>query len=197
MIRAGVLFAVIVTGYFAYAGTFYPTGRQYYEVCWQKSNEGNAHASDPYRDVIWTNCENTAARVIFASGMLAAGEPEDDQDKEEIALKAACPSAPRLDWTKVLEGIQASGGPNPIDAITPAEWMVGRVVKTLWPNCDEERRKQGYPKIVETKPGEFGWEQPCAPCEARKRRKEAENERACKQAPLEDAALLARYGSCK
>lgn len=180
-----LLVVAIGGGYLAYTGTFYPTGRQYYEVCWQKNDVGKDHASDPYQDVIWTNCDNIAARAIFASGMFAPPEPEDEQDKEGMALKAACPEAPRLASSNVLKGVQASGGPQLIDIITPAEWMIGRVVKTLWPKCDEVRRKQGYPKIVETSPGEFGWEQECGPCKARERRREAREEEACKEAHVE------------
>lgn len=179
-----ILVVAIVAGYLAYTGTFFPTGRQYYEVCWEKQSAqaDREHAGDPYRDVIWTHCDEIAARVIFASGMLAPPEPEDDQDTEAIALKAACPQVPRLASNKVLAGVQESGGPKLVDAITPADWMIGRIVKMLWPECDLERGKQGYPKIVEIKPGEFAQEQSCVPCEARARRKKARAEELCREA---------------
>jgi hypothetical protein len=63
--------------------------------------------------------------------------------------------------------------------------MIARTAKTLWPKCDEERRRQGYPKIVETRPGEFGWAEVCVPCEARKRQEAQETEEFCKNASAE------------
>jgi hypothetical protein len=90
-----VLILAAVAGYLAYSGAFYPTGRQYYEVCLEKHNSGD-HASDAYRDIVWASCESVAARVIFASGIMAAREPENDDDKDAIALQAVCPFAPRL-----------------------------------------------------------------------------------------------------
>jgi hypothetical protein len=50
--------------------------------------------------------------------------------------------------------------------------MVRRVVTVRWPKCDTERRKQGYPKMVEIKPGKFDWERPCTPCAMLDRKKE-------------------------
>ena len=72
--RALVTFVILVLmdaggGYLVYTGAFYPTGRQYYEVCWTKKNAKQSHASDSYQDVIWSNCDNIAAREIFALGM--------------------------------------------------------------------------------------------------------------------------------
>jgi hypothetical protein len=69
--------------------------------------------------------------------------------------------------------------------MTPAEWMIARAANTLWPKCDEERRRQSYPKIVEMKPGEFGWAEVCAPCEARKRQEAKEDEEFCKNVRAE------------
>ena len=173
LILMAVFAAAVVAAYFAYKGKFYPTGRQYYEVCWAKKNaKDTAHAADPYQDIIWSNCENITARAVFAAGMV--GEIEDDASDATLALNAACPPNPLFvtDWVnRVLEGIQRKGRSSVLDALTPAEWMIGRVVPTLWPKCDEERRKQGYPKMAEIKPGEFGWAETCIPCEARKRLK--------------------------
>ena len=170
-------------GYLAYIGALYPTGRQYYEVCWEKNANKKSHASDAYQDVIWTNCDNIAARVIFALGMFYP--PENDQGKDAIALRAMCPEEPLYSSSNVIDAVRASGGPTLVDAITPAEWMIGRIAKALWPKCDEGRRRLGYPKIAETKPGEFGWAEVCAPCEARKRQEAKEDEEFCKNVRAE------------
>jgi hypothetical protein len=75
-----VLAVAIVAGYFAYGGAFYPTGRQYYAVCWEKRHaEAQTHASDPYRDVIWSNCETIARRAMFEAGMIPAWHAEDER----------------------------------------------------------------------------------------------------------------------
>jgi hypothetical protein len=63
--------------------------------------------------------------------------------------------------------------------------MIGRIAKALWPKCDEERRKLGYPKITETKPRISDWAEVCAPCEARKRQKEKEGEEYCENVRAE------------
>ncbi len=183
-----VILAVFVAGgCLAYAGALYPTGRQYYEVCWQKQNTPDkAHASDAYQDVIWTNCDDTAARVIFGLGML--GDPRYtgiEEDKDDIALEGVCPEHPFHSSSQIIIAVQASGGPTLIDALTPTEWTISRIAKALWPKCDEERRRLGYPKFVETKPGIFDWAEVCAPCEARKRRKEKEGEEYCENVRAE------------
>lgn len=170
-------------GYLAYIGAFYPTGRQYYEVCWEKKNAKQSHASDAFQDVIWTNCEPIAARVIFALGMFYP--PENDKAKDAIALRAMCPEEPLYSSSNIIDAVRASGGPTLVDTITPAEWMIGRIAKALWPKCDEGRQRLGYPKIAETKPGEFGWAEVCAPCEARKRQEAKEDEEFCKNVRAE------------
>lgn len=189
-----LLILVTVAGYLAYSGAFYPTGRQYYEVCWEKWDSGEtraAHASDPYRDVIWSNCETIARRVIFEAGMILAGSWSaslegraqlDRNDADDTALLRACPGEGGDLFVMALDHVQRSGGPNIVDAVTPAEWMVGRGLKSIWPDCDAERRKQGYPKMVEKNVGAFDWAQPCAACEAREQRKREGAEEACRSA---------------
>ena len=155
-------------------GTPYPIGRQYYEACWRKLHSSEAHAGEPYEDLLWANCNSVIKRAMFEAGMLFAGEPENGDDVEAIELKRVCPdfwqAGALLKHT--LDRIQTSGGPSTWDKLTPAEWMVGRAVKELWPKCEAERLKQGYPKIVEIKPGEFDCGEKCTPCEAHERRKE-------------------------
>jgi hypothetical protein len=96
---SAIFFLMVAGGaYLVYIGVFYPTGRQYYEVCWEKKNANEkSHASDAYQDVIWTNCDNIAARVIFALGMLAQDairavwNREGARDGEQRALQDVCP----------------------------------------------------------------------------------------------------------
>jgi hypothetical protein len=175
-----VLLGAVIAGYFAYAGAFYPTGRQYYEVCWDKwhsDEKRTSYASDPYRDVIWSNCEPIARRVIFEAGMIfgVTADLDDDDDADDLALWRACPKTGDTLFIMTLDRLQANGGLNITDAVTPVEWMVGRVVRTIWPDCDAERRKQGYPKMVERN-GRFDWAQKCTQCEASQRRKETRKE---------------------
>jgi hypothetical protein len=165
----------------AYTGAFYPTGAQYYEACWEKRGDGSIgrhlhppRASDPYKDVLWNNCEPIAQRAIFNAGMLFGLS----DDKDDVALRTACPDAWQggtgQTYFAILDAIQSSGGPSILDKFTPTEWMVGRLVRVLWPECDAERRKQGYPKMVEIKPGEFDWERACTPCAIHKQQREEE-----------------------
>jgi hypothetical protein len=171
-----LLTAAIAGWYLVQTATFYPTGTAYYEACWDKRTRtdagGEAHASDPYRDIIWSNCEAIARRAMFDAGMIFAGEPESDQDTSALKLKAACPRVLSTLYLTVLDELQASSGPTLADRVTPAEWMAGRVLQGRWPKCDLERRQQGYPKIIEVKAGEFDWGQPCTPCAIRDQQKE-------------------------
>jgi hypothetical protein len=75
-------------------------------------------------------------------------------------------------YATVLDEVQVSGGPTMADRVMPAKWMASRVLQARWPGCDVARRQQGYPKIVEVKPGEFDWGQPCKPCAVRDHQKE-------------------------
>jgi hypothetical protein len=106
--------------------------------------------------------------MVFA---WAGRDPETGEDQDAVALKTACPDEWLL-YPSVLDEIQSSGGPSLLDQVAPAEWTASRLLRATWPKCDAERRKQGYPKIVETKPGEFDWGQPCKPCAVRDRQKE-------------------------
>src|SRR6516164_6720765 len=106
-------------GYLAYIGAFYPTGRQYYEVCWAKEKAKQSHASDAYQDVIWGNCDNIAARAIFSLGILGPFDDVVDPNlkrKDKEALQAVCPGRARSSAPEIIDAVQAGGGPILIDA---------------------------------------------------------------------------------
>jgi hypothetical protein len=124
-----------------------------------------------FTDVLWSNCETIARRALFGIGMIFAWSARDSDgrdDADAVALKQVCPGDSLL-YPTVLEEVQSAGGPTIMDKVTPAEWMIGRVLSVSWPVCDAKRRELGYPQVVEIQPGEFDWGQPCAPCMARER----------------------------
>ncbi len=69
-----VLVAVVGAG-LAANGTFYPTGKQFYEACWEKHVKEQQvtrepQTDDPHKDLLWRNCEVIALRAAFAEGMM-------------------------------------------------------------------------------------------------------------------------------
>ncbi len=165
--------AAIVCGYLAFNGTFYTTGTQYYEACWEKlsKTEGLAEPkpSNPYQAVMWGNCEMITQRAVYSEGIVFAVMPKDQTGVEAANLNKVCPNT----WTDVpmgglyilfIQQIQSTGGPQILDKFMPAGVIIGRIAKQRWPLCSAARQQQGYPKIVEKGPGEFGWERPCLKC---------------------------------
>jgi len=169
-----IVVGIAIVAGLAYSGTFYATGKQWYEGCYEYKVEGEkagilseAKTSNPYKAILWKNCEPTSRRGIFKAGHLLAGNP--GYDRGAVALGDTCPSS----WTDVpLDGtyiltlrlLQEQGGPSFFDRFLPAEEMVGRVYNKRWPYCTSKRESLGFPRIVETTPGNFDWETPCKRC---------------------------------
>lgn len=169
-----VLVATAAGGYLAYSGTFWATGREWYEVCYALKSEqlragwSEVTTSDPYLAARRMSCEPISQRGIFSGGMILAGNPE--MDRGSAALGNSCPSG----WSDMAIGgtymtsvafVAAAGGPSLADRFLPAEWMLNRVYTARWPSCNSERARLGFPRIIEKAPGNFGWETPCQRCE--------------------------------
>jgi hypothetical protein len=154
----------------------YDTGQDYYEACWAKKakaqedplNWEEPRASSPSEAIRWAKCEIETQRAIYRSGLMFAGRVQDG-DRAATALAAVCPSS----WSDVpmagayyltVDLVERNGGPLLAEKFLPARYMIERVWKARWPRCDAERRRQGYPKIVESAGGTFEWAHPCAKC---------------------------------
>jgi hypothetical protein len=180
--RAMILILIpfaIITMILAYQGTFYTTGAQWYEACWARSVEVNQKnllikgplTSDPYKAVIWANCETESLRGIYGSGMVFS--PANDGNIANLALLESCPSADRMPiggtYLLVLELLQKDGGPRLIDKFLPAEKTISATVNRRWPNCQHERDRQNLPRVIETASGrlKFDWQKSCYRCDER------------------------------
>jgi hypothetical protein len=138
---------------------------------------GEAKPSNPYQAAQWMNCETVTVRGMLAAGIIFA-----EVGEETDPLRRACPYL----WFPLVgkyhlyvQETEAAGGVSGLSAFLPATWSVGSWAKKEWPNCNSERVRQGYPKIVEkvparveidatgkvaTIPGEYMWEKSCPKC---------------------------------
>jgi hypothetical protein len=74
---------------FAYSGTFYTTGKEFYEGCWQrKAKEGNwklAEASTPSEAAFWATCTPLVVETMNSIGF-ALSSSEENASVEMKAL---------------------------------------------------------------------------------------------------------------
>jgi hypothetical protein len=176
--RTGLIVSIVVVilvgGYSVYSGAFYITGALYYAACWEKvaKQQGKfeePQAPDARTAVLWGQCEPITHRGIYEAGMIFSGRaPEGKEDDKLRRLSTACPS----NYSDIPIGgahilgvklVAAIGGPRLQEHFTPGEWLAGRAFKARWPDCVDERRRQGYPRIIEES-GSFRWETSCEPC---------------------------------
>jgi hypothetical protein len=154
------------TEYQASAGM---SGKTFYETCWEYKKKPGPLApepkpSNPYQAAQWKNCDPVVEREMYEQGLIFVGtKPGEDEDQ----LRAVCPHvgfpiAGLSYW--YVEDTEAAGGLSTLSAFLPASWSVRSWAKKRWPNCSNERERQGYPKIVEKAPGVYGWEKPCPRC---------------------------------
>jgi len=162
-----ILLLLAAVGAPTIAQAFFVTGSQYYEACWElhtKTEHFVTYAGSSV-DVrveepkpVWAQCEVIAQRAFFNAGMMFSGNVE---TSEGDRLRAACPGVPRGGlYILALELIERGGGPRYFDRWLPASYLLTRVYEANWPSCDRERRRQGFPRIVERKPGEFRCDPP-------------------------------------
>ena len=148
-----LLIGIGVAGVAAYHGVFYVTGSQFYEGCWYKMAREKEipsfkepRAGNPSQAVIWASCFPIVVDVILTTGF-ALGSSAPKASAEEKALLGSCPDryteVPLLTdriWMVVIETIERTGGPSPIDYLAPAGWLVERSLKARWPRCIDAAR---------------------------------------------------------
>lgn len=165
----------------AYNGTFGTTGAQWYAGCWEKSVEyrkdwmsGKEPISpDAYKALIWANCDLESQRGVYAAGMVfhqSLFVPDPSTYPEAYSMATACPAEARDVpvaglYLLTVKLVQENGGPSFLDRFRPAKFMLADAMTRRWPGCSKERKRQGYPRIVEKAPGKFDFEKPCLPCE--------------------------------
>ncbi|MBN9488258.1 MAG: hypothetical protein J0H44_13565 [Alphaproteobacteria bacterium] len=165
--------AAIAGAIASYSGLFGPTGADYFRACWEKKAAqikagfgGDARPSTPEQAIAWARCAPESARAIFSEGIILAGQENDNIGN---SLRQACPSG----FSDIPMGgaymltvklVEDAGGPTFLDRILPAHFMIARVWSDRWPNCSKVREQTGYPKIVETSPGNFDWAWKCPRC---------------------------------
>ncbi len=145
------------------------TAKQYYEACWElRAKTVNFKVpmpSNPYQAAQWKNCEIVAKRAIFGRGLILAGR-EEGADYDQ--LRRFCPNF----WSEVplgglyylyVKDTEDAGGVSAFLSWLPATLAVGIWASARWPQCSDERERQGISRIVETV-GKFGWEKPCSKC---------------------------------
>jgi hypothetical protein len=54
---------------------------------------------------------------------------------------------------------EAKGGLSGLDSLMPAIWTLGAWAQQRWPLCVDERKRQGFPKVIEKSDGNFRWEE--------------------------------------
>jgi hypothetical protein len=169
----GFLVLIVGAGYWLYTGYEASGGmteRTYYEACWEMIAKTKGFEeptpSTPYQAGQWKQCGRVALRAMYENGFMFAGrEAGADSDR----LRRACPDM----WSEVpmagpyylyVKDMEAEGGVSGLEAILPASVSNGRWARKRWPQCDAERKRQGYPKIIEKSDGAFAWEKPCPKC---------------------------------
>jgi hypothetical protein len=141
-----------IAGVAAYKGTFYVTGSQFYEGCWEqrakqkKDMFKEVEADNPSQAAVWASCSTVVLEIMDRAGF-AAGSSNPNADADMKALAGACPDAwsempmfPQHWYMPVIETIEKTGGPSFIERVAPAGWLVERAVKARWPRCIEAAR---------------------------------------------------------
>lgn len=156
----------------SYSGLFGPTGADYFKACWEKKaaqikagwNDVRPSTSD--QAIAWAQCEPESVRAISSSGIIAAGQ---ENDNIGDSLRRACPSGVSDipmggAYMLTVKLVEDTVGPTFLDRILPAHFMISRVWSDKWPNCSKVREQTGYPKIMEKSPGNFDWAWKCPRC---------------------------------
>ena len=92
-----LLLICVGLGIAAYDGSFYVTGTQFYESCWEKNANAKAlnyskepEPRDPYQAAVWAQCNDIAARAMDSENMvLSSSSPS--APAEARALSSFCP----------------------------------------------------------------------------------------------------------
>ena len=128
---------------------------------------------------------NAMLTGFVALGVIVAAEPFYARSEHRSSLTCCSKCLPSY-WRDVPTGglyflavglVQQQSGPSLFDRFLPAKFMLASAVTQRWPNCSAERKRHGYPRIIEKAPGKFDFEKPCIPCQQAKTPKEKELER--------------------
>ena len=138
----------------AHAGTFYTTGKEFYEGCWQRKTKDeawrNAVAATPSEAALWARCSPMVAETMERIGF-AISSSHEKAPAEMKALVGFCPNqwselpmgADRL-YLPVIEIIEKTGGPSATEDFAPASWIIERALVARWPRCIEAARHNKY-----------------------------------------------------
>jgi hypothetical protein len=117
----------------AYSGTFYTSGKDFYEGCWQRRAKGdgwkNAVATTPSEAALWARCTPMVVETMESIGFAISSSSE-KAPGEMKALVGFCPNefselpiAPDLLYIRVIEMIEKMGGPSVTESVAPASWI--------------------------------------------------------------------------
>jgi hypothetical protein len=145
----------------AHAGTFYTTGQQFYEGCWERQK---AEAEDWTRALreaetwkpataktaseaaLWASCSRIVAETMDNVGF-AIADSRPTAPAERQALVGFCPNAfselpqnPDALYVPIIETIERMGGPSTTESFAPASWIIERALVARWPRCIDTAR---------------------------------------------------------
>ncbi|MBT1512748.1 hypothetical protein KIP88_19800 [Bradyrhizobium sp. SRL28] len=82
----------------AHAGTFYTTGKEFYESCWQRKTKDepwkNAVAATPSEAALWASCSPMVAETMISIGF----EISSSREKAPAEMKALVGFGPNFRW---------------------------------------------------------------------------------------------------
>jgi hypothetical protein len=138
----------------AYSGTFYTTGKEFYEGCWQRKAKDepwkNAVAATPSEAALWAKCSPMVAETMDSIGF-AISSSNENAPADIKALVGFCPNQwselpmarDRL-YIPIIETIERMGGPSATENLAPASWIIERALVARWPRCTGAVRQNKY-----------------------------------------------------
>lgn len=138
----------------AHAGTFYTTGKEFYESCWQRKTKDeawkNAVAATPNEAALWASCSPMVVETMISIGFEISSSHE-KAPAEMKALVGFCPNqwselpmGPDRLYIPVIEIIEKTGGPSATENLAPASWIIQRALVARWPRCTGAARQSKY-----------------------------------------------------
>jgi hypothetical protein len=176
-----VIAIVFLLLFLAQSNLLYLTGYGYYDLCWNAQHgervgepktpaESLRQASQTLKEA---QCEDVVKRTIYQDGYILSGNPEFAVTPELASIQFSCPSQ----WSDVPMGglsylvinlIQDKLYINFFDRFLPAKYLIRRIFRSEWPNCNNARLKAGIPIIIEKKENQWDFDGTCKPCEDEK-----------------------------
>jgi hypothetical protein len=144
----------------AYSGTFYTTGKEFYEGCWQRKTKDeawkNAVAATPSEAAVWARCSPMVAETMDSIGF-AISSSNENAPADMKALVGFCPNQwselpmalDRL-YVPIIETIEGMGGPSVTENLAPASWIIQRALGLESSNADAD------PPVIWGRPHAWG-----------------------------------------